>query len=74
MKADKTMTADEFKGIRESWGMKQSEIAELLGVHSMTVSAWERDKQSIPAPVVLLLAALSVLLDKVQLLQARKAK
>jgi len=66
------MTADEFKATREAWGLKQAEIADVLGVHSMTVSAWERDKQAIPPSVALLLAALSAIVGRVQLLQTRK--
>jgi len=35
--------------------MTQEELAEVLGVHSMTVSKWERGAQRIPEPVARLM-------------------
>lgn len=36
------MTADEIRAIRNDLGLSQAKFAELLGVHPVTVSKWER--------------------------------
>jgi DNA-binding transcriptional regulator YiaG len=36
------MTPDEIRAWREEAGVSQAQLAELLGVHAMTVSRWER--------------------------------
>jgi transcriptional regulator with XRE-family HTH domain len=36
------MTAAEVKAIRTRLGLSQLQLAQLLGVHSLTVSKWER--------------------------------
>ena len=36
------MTSTEVTSVRERLGMTQSQLAELLGVHTLTVSKWER--------------------------------
>jgi len=42
------MTGAGIKQCRKALGLKQSELAERLGVHPLTVSRWERDAGSIP--------------------------
>ena len=37
------MQATEIKSTRESLGLTQAQFAQLLGVHPITVSKWERD-------------------------------
>ncbi len=49
------MTGPEVKRLRESLGLRQSDLAERLGVHPMTVSRWERGFVSIPVPAAKLL-------------------
>ena len=39
------MMATEIKEIRKAMAMSQGQFAKVLGVHPMTVSAWERDKK-----------------------------
>lgn len=36
------MTADEVSKVRGALGLTQSQLAQLLGVHVLTVSKWER--------------------------------
>jgi len=36
------MTSDEIKAIREGLGLTQAQLAQLLGVHPITISKWER--------------------------------
>lgn len=43
---------------RKALGLSQSELAEVLGVHPQTVSAWERSKQEPPRYIELALEAL----------------
>ncbi len=38
------MKPSEVKAIRSSLGFTQTQFAQLLGVHSLTVSKWERDE------------------------------
>lgn len=37
------LRGEEVKQIRENLGMTQPQLAQLLGVHHLTVSKWERD-------------------------------
>ncbi len=45
------MTAVEMKSSRQALGLAQTQLAERLGVHWMTVSRWERGTVPIPEPV-----------------------
>ena len=36
------MTPEEVKRIRQELGITQAQLAQLLGVHALTVSKWER--------------------------------
>lgn len=36
------MTANEVRQVREALGLTQAQFAQLLGVHALTVSKWER--------------------------------
>ena len=42
------MTATELRAWRSEHGVTQVELAQLLEVHSMTVSHWERGRYPIP--------------------------
>lgn len=53
------MSPDELKAWRESHGLSQTELAQALGVHKMTVSSWEVGKQTAPAYVELALCELA---------------
>lgn len=52
------MRAAEVRKIREKLGRTQDELAKLIGVHSMTVSKWERGTVKVPKPIALLLRLL----------------
>jgi len=43
------MTQAELKALREQLGLSQSQFAQLMGVHPMTVSKWERGA-AFPSP------------------------
>ncbi len=43
------MTANEVKQIREALGLTQVQLAQLMGLHPITVSKWERG-ESEPTP------------------------
>ena len=43
------MTSAEVRAVREGLGLNQSQLAQLLGVHPLTVSKWERGLLS-PSP------------------------
>jgi DNA-binding transcriptional regulator YiaG len=45
------MDRDELRTRRLQLGLSQTELADLLGVHLMTVSKWERGVNPIPASV-----------------------
>jgi DNA-binding transcriptional regulator YiaG len=49
------MTASDMKHRRRALELTQTDLAKRLGVHSMTVSRWERGTVPIPEPVSLLL-------------------
>lgn len=52
------MNPADLKEWRDRMGWSQPHLAEALGVHPMTVSAWERGEQSFPAYLRLALAKL----------------
>lgn len=52
------MTAEEIKELRGQFGLSQVELAELLGCSRPTVERWERSKELITGPVVLLMELL----------------
>lgn len=64
------MDGTELKRRREACGYSQGELAERLGVHSMTVSKWERDALVIPIYVDLALQTL----EREKLASKRKRK
>ena len=37
------ITADRIRDIRKGLGLTQAQLGQLLGVHSLTVSKWERE-------------------------------
>jgi DNA-binding XRE family transcriptional regulator len=43
------MTSTQLKTWRVQNGYSQSQLAEVLGVHSMTISKWERGEREIPS-------------------------
>lgn len=43
------MTPDQVKRIRQELGLTQAQLAQLMGVHALTVSKWERGVGS-PTP------------------------
>lgn len=47
------MEGAELTRIREAAGMKQPEFAELLGIHSVSLSRFERERESISRTVEL---------------------
>ena len=53
------MSPAELKAQRAALGLSQARLAASLGVHPMTVSAWEWGKQAIPPYLALALAHLS---------------
>jgi DNA-binding transcriptional regulator YiaG len=44
------MDSDELKRHRKKLGLKQTELAEKLGVHAITLSRWERGYIKVPSP------------------------
>jgi DNA-binding transcriptional regulator YiaG len=46
-----TVDPDELKRHRKMLGLKQTELAEKLGVHAITLSRWERGFVKVPSPV-----------------------
>ena len=66
------MTKDEFKATRNEWKLTQAEAADLLGVHKLTVAAWEQGRQAIPHTVALLVSSLHTLALQVQTRLASK--
>ena len=68
------MQGEEFKGHRTAWGLNQTEMGDVLGVHKLTVAAWEQGQREIPHTVALLVAALSSIVGKVQAIQTSKAQ
>jgi DNA-binding transcriptional regulator YiaG len=52
------VTSKEAKRIRKRLGMTQVELAEKLGIHSMTVSKWERGVEPVQKQTALVLELL----------------
>jgi len=52
------MEGSELKRRREAMGYSQGEMARLMGVHSMTLSKWERDVLPVPLYIELALKTL----------------
>lgn len=53
------MTPKQLRDWRKKHEVSQTALAELLGVHKMTVSKWERDAQPIPGFLALALSELA---------------
>lgn len=53
------MTPDDFRDARLRLGFTQRNMAERLGVHELTVRAWESGRQRIPPMAALALAELA---------------
>ena len=53
------MTGNEVRQHRQRLRLKQTELADKLGVHPITVSRWEREIVNIPEPTARLLALLA---------------
>jgi DNA-binding transcriptional regulator YiaG len=58
-----------IKPIRESLGLSQQQLADELGVHFLTVSAWERGRQVAPRYVELALCEI----ERRQILAEKKS-
>lgn len=58
--------------VREAAGMKQPEFAELLGIHSVSLSRFERDREHISRTVELAIYELATELGVRSVLPARK--
>ena len=54
------MNGDELRQRREGLGMTQEQLANALGVNTMTVSRWERGVRSIPPHLTLALEAIEI--------------
>jgi DNA-binding XRE family transcriptional regulator len=52
------MTGEEFKKIRLSKGMTQTELATLLGITRMTIFKYEKERVKISGPVELCMTLL----------------
>lgn len=46
---ERRMTPAELQDARARLGLTQPALAELLGVHPLTVSQWETERRAIPA-------------------------
>jgi transcriptional regulator with XRE-family HTH domain len=53
-----TVTADQVRRLRKSLGYTQAELAALLGVHKLTVSAWEIGRRNVSRPTEIALKSL----------------
>ena len=58
MGAPRQVTPADLRAWRDRQGLRQADLADLLGVHAMTVSRWERGPQKIPPYLGLALEAL----------------
>jgi transcriptional regulator with XRE-family HTH domain len=54
------MNGDELRQRREALGMTQEQLAQALGVNTMTVSRWERGVRSVPPHLSLALEAIEI--------------
>jgi len=57
------MTGKEFRKLRDRLGINQPELAELLGVHEISISRYETGTRQISEPVAKLLQLLVKLRD-----------
>jgi DNA-binding transcriptional regulator YiaG len=55
---DYLVNADEVKRLRKRLGYTQGELAKVLGVHKLTVSAWEIGRRNISRPTEMALKSL----------------
>lgn len=69
-----TMTPKELKQWREINGYSQGKLAEVLSIHIMTVSRWERGAREIPPFLKLALGYLELKEDKPRQKQKTKSK
>jgi DNA-binding XRE family transcriptional regulator len=53
------MTSDAIAKVREELGLTQAELAQLVGVHTLTISKWEREVLSPTSHQIALLDAFS---------------
>lgn len=58
------MTPKQLQDWRASWGLSQKELAKMLGVHWVSVSAWENGRTAIPKLLKLALVAVELELEK----------
>jgi len=52
------MTGQELKSWRQRWKVTQRKLAEMLGVHRVTIAKWEGESRGIPPFMPLALEAL----------------
>jgi DNA-binding XRE family transcriptional regulator len=52
------MTSQELKSWRRGWKVTQGKLAEMLGVHRVTIAKWEAETRGIPSFLPLALKAL----------------
>ncbi|MBM4284354.1 MAG: helix-turn-helix domain-containing protein [Deltaproteobacteria bacterium] len=52
------MTGTDLRNWRLKWGVRQRELARMLGTHAVTVNRWERGTRGIPFLLPLALEAL----------------
>lgn len=60
---DEYVTADEIKRLRKKLGITQSEFAQLIRTSKPTVERWERSRDNITGPIVLLVKMLNDNID-----------
>lgn len=58
------MRREDFRRIRSRLRLTQAALADLLGVHAMTVNAWELKQKGSPKRIPLMAAALMKLMDE----------
>lgn len=66
------MTAERIREIRLQFALSQSQFAEILGVHPLTVSRWETGRYDIEAVTLQLFLAWDKMLDKESLSQRKR--
>ena len=60
---DEYVTSDEIKRLRKKLGITQSEFAQLIRTSKPTVERWERSRDNITGPIVLLVKMLNDNID-----------
>ena len=60
---DEYVTSDEIKRLRKKLGITQSEFAQLMRTSKPTVERWERSRDNITGPIVLLVKMLNDNID-----------